>query len=295
VALVKGPVVAEAYPAPDLRPYHDLDLLVASADVSTLLSLLKRAGYTFSMDGIRGWHLPPLHPPENQGFKIDVHTALARDQQGNSLFTWETWRDSMSAWSRFPDLKHPASVEHMLYLVHHLVVHHHFEMGVLPLSDLVFMTTDWSASRWQQLADLAAYMNMRRAVGLSLHLADWWYGKEQFKEGRVLFPSPPSLVFTQSQRLLLGTRQTARLKFERDVGANSISAWLRHGWRVLAGDPDAMRGLTWQDRLHFYLRRPLHLLRSYGPWASSGQKKRSSVHDVHEAQRDLMDWLRGAD
>lgn len=292
VAVVKGPVVAEAYPSSNLRIHQDLDLLVARSDIKDLIALLKQAGYSFVMDGMRGWHLPPMLPPD-AGFELDVHAALARDQHGKGMFTWQDWKHSLQSWPSYRALRYPSSVEHVLYLIHHLVIHHHFEMGVLPLLDLLYMTEDWPFSAWQNLLDSAERMGMRRDVGLCLHLMTWWLGDERFEKLQNLFPEPPSSVLSISQGLLLGVLQTANVKIERDVASGSVGAWLRHGWRVLFGDPLSMYGMTWLDRLRFYVHRPLHVLHKYVSWAADNEDRKRNSPAAHKAQRDLMTWLRG--
>lgn len=294
VGVVKGPVVAEAYPSSDLRPYRDLDLLVPTSDVSELVSLLKSEGYMFLMDGGRRWHLPPLEPPE-AGFELEIHMALARDRQGKSLFTWETWQDCMQPWERFPALQRPAEVEHWLYLVHHLAVHHHFEMGVLSLMDLHYLAQDWSGAMWRRLVDLADQLNMRRDVGLCLYLANWWCGDERFEEPAALFPTPPQGVFRDSQNLILGAIRAAGPKIERDVEGNSFWAWMRHMRVVLFGEFDTRAGMDGSDRLRFQRQRLLYLFQHYGPWASKQQNREQKDNEAHRIQRDLMGWLRGAD
>lgn len=88
VVVLKGAALAHLlYPAPYLRPMHDLDLLVAPADALRAQRLLADRGFGAPLpeDGIRaGHHLPPAGRVE-AGVPIYVevhHTLFGRDAPG---------------------------------------------------------------------------------------------------------------------------------------------------------------------------------------------------------------------
>ena len=76
IALIKGPEVAARYPAPGLRPYSDIDLLVPDADEAqrTLLA----AGFEELWDQddhLETYHLPPLRWP-GLPLLVEVHSSV---------------------------------------------------------------------------------------------------------------------------------------------------------------------------------------------------------------------------
>ncbi len=79
LALVKGPVLAaQAWPAPDLRSFDDLDFLCARADYPRLVTGLAEAGYAPRLEDARqvahrwhfGWGIGFRHP---DGHKVEVN------------------------------------------------------------------------------------------------------------------------------------------------------------------------------------------------------------------------------
>lgn len=82
-AVVKGPVLSElAHPVPGLRPYRDVDVLVAPANLRTVCERLLTAGWTVASleDMLRFPELPgQLHWRSPTGIQMDLHWNLVNE------------------------------------------------------------------------------------------------------------------------------------------------------------------------------------------------------------------------
>ena len=92
VLLIKGAASARTiYPAPELRPRSDLDLLIAPADRTRALAMLRSRGYRqhAKTRGTReddaDWHESTLVDPLDLAQELDHHFALAQPQRHRHL------------------------------------------------------------------------------------------------------------------------------------------------------------------------------------------------------------------
>ncbi len=291
VVLVKGASVAQAYPEPWMRPFSDIDLLVAETHLPVFLDALIDAGYGWieTMVGQRGWHLPPL-APKGAGLKIEVHTSLARERE-QALFTFEQWRDALQPWALVPGLWLPDPVEHALYMVHHAVAHHELTLGLLPFADLKFWTQSWDLYAWQRLAAKSMLVGLHRAVGLALALTAWMWDTAWQAEIQQLFPSPSSEILITARRIVLGEGVQKLPRVWRDLPERNVRGMLRYLNLILLGDPDTRRALPWKERVKFYLHRPFQLVRNHAPtlWRLARGDRRTC--QAWQVTRQLQQWM----
>ncbi|MCD6351668.1 MAG: nucleotidyltransferase family protein, partial [Armatimonadetes bacterium] len=140
--IVKGPLAAEAYPDPLLRPYGDLDLLIRPQDAGRWLDAFTARGYRPHVEGGRATHLPALLPP-TPGPRLELQITL--DPAGR--FAWSRWEASARSWPTVPGLLQPDPGEHWLYLVYHMVERHSLQFGLGSLADLAFGSAGWGTGR----------------------------------------------------------------------------------------------------------------------------------------------------
>jgi hypothetical protein len=294
VILVKGAAAAAAYPEPWMRPYGDIDLLVDEADAAGLLEALKGQGYTYaeSTEGQRAWHFPALIPP-HRGARIEVHTALAREG-GRLLFTPSQWHDGLRPLDSTPGLCAPDPTDHVLYLIHHALIHHELLFGMQPYLDIGFWSAAWSSDAWDAFTTAARTAAMENAVALALALTAWiWQRPLPIAEAG--FREPPPSLLSEAKETVAGTTVTESLPHVwRDIPPRAQGGLLRYAAVILLGDPAQLRELTPGERLRYHLRRPGELLRNHG--ASLWQLVRGdpATRAAWRAQRDLQAWLQEA-
>ncbi len=286
---VKGLAVAQTYPDAALRPANDIDLLVPETAAADLVTALKAQGYTLTVTGQRGWHLPPLTPPQ-AGLRIEVHTALWR-AHGTIHFTYEEWRDTLSPWESFPGLWLPDPVQHWVYLVAHAFVSHGFDIGLLPLADFKFWTASWDAAAWQRCAAAATNRHLSHAVSLALALTEWFWDEPWAEVIRTAFPAPPAALLENTKRIL--TEPTVRKlpRVWRDLEARDWRSWLRYISIVLFGDPAVRVGLTPTEKLLFFLRRPAAMIRNHGRNVQRLLRRSQNADKNWQAQKEVQTWL----
>jgi hypothetical protein len=282
VTVVKGPVVAEAYPSPELRPYGDIDLFVSEAETLVLANLLEHSGYHAKIIGDRSTHLPPMEPAD-PGLRVEVHGLPYAHFDFAPL----------QRWTAYPGLWRPDPVAHFVYLVHHAVERHELHSGLLHLIDLKFWTAAWTLDDWQRAYDLAEAMGHLRMVGLALALLPLAWPGDAPALPHDLFPTPPEKTLAAGARAVFGHEPGLLPHLGRDLHERTLRGWLRYARLVLFGDPRVRRGCPWQEQLGFYLRRPFRLLKNYGPLFLRLLRGDQASQEALQRQRDLMAWVRG--
>ena len=288
--IVKGPVLAEAYPDSALRTYNDLDLLLPPDQAEAFVAALLGSGYRMDVGGDRGNHLPPLRPLR-QGYALEIHTALGHDR-GAEVFTFADYAETMQPWRTFPDLYTLEPVSHALYLIHHQVEHHQLSLGLVPLADLYFWTRGWTGVEWAALAEQAAAQHLTRSVRLALALTAWFWRESWPAWVQERFPPPEPRILDWGKRLAVGELGGRTPRIWRDLPEKSVRGWLAYAWVLLRGNPAVLSSLSWSQRLRFYLQRPFSLLKYHGPtlWRLLRGDRRTRAK--MEAQSMLTDWLR---
>jgi hypothetical protein len=293
LVLVKGAAAAAAYPEPWMRPYGDIDLLVDEANAPRLLETLRAQGYTYaeSAEGHRAWHFPPLVPP-HQGARIEVHTALAREG-GRLLFTPAQWQPDLRPLPLYPGLHAPGPADHVLYLIHHALVHHELLFGIQPYLDIGFWSESWVTDDWTALRSATQDAAMRNAVGLALALTAWLW-QRPLPIDDVGFRQPPLSLLARAEKTVTGTRASQSLPHVwRDIPPRAQGGFLRYAALILYGDPAQLRGLTPKERVGYHLRRPGELLRNHGNSLWRLLRGDPAARATWRAQRELQTWLRG--
>ncbi|MGC9371657.1 MAG: nucleotidyltransferase family protein, partial [Paracoccaceae bacterium] len=291
VVLVKGAAAAEAYPEVWMRPYGDIDLLVAEDDATAFLEALKAQGYRYSesAEGHRSWHFPPLIP-DHPGCRIEVHTALAREQ-GRARFTLAAWEGDLRALAPYPGLQTLSPAAHVLYLVHHGVVHHELLMGLQPYLDIGFWSQGWGSAEWEALRTKTEDTAMENAVGLALALMAWVWDRS-LPDGAFGFRRPPASLLSEAQAAVAGAAAQRLPHIWRDMPAPAQGGALAYARTILLGDPAQLQALSFGERIKFYLRRPIELLRNHGASLWRLLRGDPATRKAWRAQRELQRWLR---
>jgi len=293
VVLVKGAAAAAAYPEPWMRPHGDIDLLVDPSDAARLLDALKAQGYTYaeSAEGHRAWHFPPLVLASRQGARIEVHTALAREG-GRLRFTVAQWRDNLCPLGAYPGLHAPGPADHILYLIHHALVHHELLFGLQPYMDIGFWSQGWNADDWRVLHAATLDAAMGNAVALALALTAWLW-QRPLPGADAGFTQPPDALLSEAKRTVVGQSTGPSLPHVwRDVPPRAQGGLVRYAALILYGDPAQLRELTPKERFTYHLRRPSELLRNHGNVVWRLLRGDPAARAAWRTQRDLQTWLR---
>lgn len=291
VVVVKGPVVAETYPNPLLRPYGDLDLLVRDEDARHWFDALLEHGYHPHTEGGRATHIPALVPP-GPGPRIELHTSL--DLRGR--FTWSRWSPYIEPWPTVPGLSKPKAIQHWLYLVHHAAEHHAFQMGLGSLMDLAFFAINWTTSQWQAVIQAAEALGMTRTLGLSLAMLAWFWDEPSppLPPAALLngLPAPPTeLLNACRQQIIEVGISDSPLNLLRDLPERSLRGYLALLRLIVTGDADRLGPVPWRLRLRHYLMRPFHLLGLVAGFLRR-TPRRDHTSKAHQFDRSLITWLR---
>ncbi len=287
--LVKGPVTAHAYPEADLRIYNDLDLLLAPDEATGYLEALKMQGYTLLLLGDRSYHIS-LSPP-GKGLRLELHPDLALELP-DSPFTQAKMHQHLRPFPNLPGLWMLDAPAHVLYLVHHAVSHHQFEMGLFPFCDVYFCTHDWQIADWQALAALAEQTHQQRSVGLILALVAWFW--DMPLAGVKLFPAPPQDVFELSRRLIANPQMQV-MHVTRDVTEHSLRGWLRYAGVLAFGEPSVVRLLPESERRTYYIQRARYVFTRVGALFRARRRAPASDAAGDADLARLFAWMRNND
>ncbi len=170
--VVKGPALAAlAYRDPSVRPYDDVDLLLAGPDRARALAVLEELGWRDSRNA------PPLaqahllrttedltlvHPGCDVGIDLVHPGGLLRDAAPSPDSPREAF-DILGEPAQAPD-----KVEHFLYCAAHGAKHGYARW--IWLADLDRLAATFSNADWRDVMDEASRRRLRRALALSLML-----------------------------------------------------------------------------------------------------------------------------
>lgn len=178
VALKGAWLAWHAYPAPDLRPMRDIDLLLAEADMTRAWDLLLRAGYRPEYEPaipIVEWaasykHLPPLTAP--RGSVIELHSRIWERAAAAPPPLAGIMARAAVAGTDDP-VRYIVPVDMLAHLAVHAVHDHRLDCGPLLLADIDFLVAranfDWPAV-WRR----AQTEGWARAAALTLAVTDRW-------------------------------------------------------------------------------------------------------------------------
>jgi len=168
VMLFKGPALAyQFYPRPQLRTYHDFDLLIRPQDLERARKLLLEAGYIYyeefssNTDDTRRSGYNFLLKQENSWLEIlvELHTAPHTSEIGTQFDVEGLWKRA----ERFTILGEPVLImhyiDHLLYLCWHYRFHGFTRL--LWLYDLVvILRAKQEDMDWRELIARARELNL---------------------------------------------------------------------------------------------------------------------------------------
>jgi hypothetical protein len=276
--VLKGAALAKwLYPAPDLRPFGDVDLLVQAHDAPRLRDLLQTRGYRASdelAEGFRDAYYSEM------AFVQSAPPHLALDAHWH-LFVPLYFRARMDVeWFWKHTIEYPLGTQSVMILhptaqLLHLTVHaslnHQHAPRLLWLYDLALLLTQHGAEiDWDAAAAFARASRVTRSASDILAQMEQWWGVaapapflQTLKDTRVAFGERIAFAFTAARH------NQARVLSDA-FGAPGVGNKLRYGLRHLFPDAAYMTQhyrvrhpalLSW-----YYLKR---VLQSGGKFARS--------------------------
>jgi hypothetical protein len=174
--IFKGPVVADRYPEPGLRPMEDIDLLLPPEAHHDALAVLERAGWKIARPPGVGVYDTVLSHPEVPSLYLELHYGL---EEGSGRVTMLNPR---ALWMRRRAIECAETPAYGLALADEVVVlachagkpHHRFAR-LIWITDLAVLadTEDRAGTGvdWQAVHDLAKGARCLTVVGAALSMA----------------------------------------------------------------------------------------------------------------------------
>lgn len=136
VIVLKGLVIREYYPKPDLRSMCDSDIIIHKEDLEKVREILVNEGFKAEEDA--GHHIAFLKP----GFNLEVHWTLANEtfRKGQECFQEHIWDDARKIKVGGVNTLALALEDQVLHLCAHMASHMAISgFGVRQLADLVLL------------------------------------------------------------------------------------------------------------------------------------------------------------
>ncbi len=312
VIVLKGLYLAEVvYPAPGLRTFDDLDLLLHRADLPAALAVMRGLGYQLSTwydpaDPNRDLkHLPPLLK-ENAPV-VELHWTILEEEEPFTIDVEGLWARRLPARIAGVGVSSLCAEDLVLHLVLHTTYQHRLAGGARGLCDIAaVLRQNTERFDWQRLLETAQGWESQRTAWLTFQLLPRVTGEEVPSWVLAqLLPDPPGEEIVVDALRQLVRPQTLLPAVTPDLAAlgqtkgffGKLSLVLRRVFiprRVLAReynvDPRSVK-------LYFYyMVRLLRLLRDYRGSAARllrGEGDALASARRESARGDLREWLGG--
>ena len=180
VIVLKGLVVREYYPKPDLRTMCDSDVIIHKNDLEKVRKLLLEKGFVEEEDA--GHHIAFL----NNSFNLEVHWTLANEsfRKGQECFQEKIWDDAMKIKVGGVDTLSLSLEDLALHLCAHMASHMAISgFGVRQLADLVLLVEHkGNEIDWSEFNDKAKKSGLTQFSTGMFKVCNYLFGMEIPKE-----------------------------------------------------------------------------------------------------------------
>jgi hypothetical protein len=226
VLIIKGTGLAyDIYPAPELRPRGDTDLLIAESDLDVVQRIMQGHGYTSALTS--GDTLAVRQQSFTRGGHVyDVHWEIANSPIVRDALPFDELLSRAIAVPEIaPNALAPSHVDALLLACIHRVAHHHDVERLIWLYDIHLLREGLSDTEHARFWHLAAERRVVAICERSIELADEWFA---------------AAPHDRAGDWLTEAEQA------RDEPSAAFLDRGRTGGDVLAGD---LKALSWRDRL----------------------------------------------
>ena len=180
VIVLKGLVVREYYPKPDLRTMCDSDVIIHKEDLAKVRELLLERGFHEEEDA--GHHIAFLR----NGFNLEIHWTLANEtfRKGQECFQESIWDDAMKVKVGGVDTLSLSLEDLTLHLCAHMASHMAISgFGVRQLADLVLVVEHKGKEiNWSEFKEKAEKSGLTQfSIGM-FKVCNYLFGMEIPKE-----------------------------------------------------------------------------------------------------------------
>lgn len=161
VIALKGLVIRNYYPHPELRSMSDVDLLIRENDIRTVEDCLERKGYYRAGEDEKHIIFSQKSKPT-----IEIHTKLSKEFSGDKIRKWEEslWDHTSNININGVLIKTLSLEDHLLYICVHMANHVLTTgFGLRQLCDLtVFVEENLNKLDWNRFYKMAEELGIRR-------------------------------------------------------------------------------------------------------------------------------------
>jgi hypothetical protein len=206
VVIIKGTGLAyDLYPAPELRPRGDTDLLIAEADCDAVRALMQDLGYATQLTS--GDTLAVRQQSFSRGGHVyDVHWDVCNSPVlRDALPAAEVMTRAIAVPRIAANALAPSHVDALLLACIHRIVHHHDNERLIWLYDIHLLRESMTADEHARFWRLAAERRVVAICERSIELADAWFAAAPHDRAGdwlrdVEFRDEPSAAFLDRDR-----------------------------------------------------------------------------------------------
>lgn len=247
---LKGIVLAElVYPAPELRPMADIDVLVPYEQRQAALQVVSGAGFRLSHHLLFSGadtltHHYQLLPATAAGPMVELHFRLIGVGQRLLSQEQQAWFfDNATQWPGRPDQSRMLRPEaHLLYLAAHAFLHHgEAELRLLQLYDIHRLLAAFPQWRWDITLAGAVMLRWTYLLRRALELAAVYWGAQTPPEVMAELARARPQAEDPSH---VTRRQRPRSSLDATLDFMTTLSWpqrLRAAGRILAPPPSYLR------------------------------------------------------
>jgi hypothetical protein len=176
--VLKGPGFARTiYPDPAMRPFDDIDLLVASEDFKRARILLKALGYQATTGLGLEHHQEFAREEKGYRYPVELHRTLnIFPRIGWGLPVKEVFERAIDVEIADYTFRTLHPVDAFLHSALHVFTHHREEIRLIWICDLARIPELFCEGDWRELQDASVRWMARLAVEEGLEMAHNWFG-----------------------------------------------------------------------------------------------------------------------
>jgi len=204
--IMKGTALAYSiYPAPELRPRSDTDLLIERGEIDRVRRVLTSIGFDETPTsgdelGVRQ-HSFSRHDRFGVRHIYDVHLDIANNAVVSDALRYDELRARAVALTAIsPDAFGPCNADALLHACIHRVVHHHDSDRLIWLYDIHLLRERMTDDEHREFWDLAAERRVTAICAASVEAANRAFGGAALPSGLRVTGDEPSSAFLDRHR-----------------------------------------------------------------------------------------------
>jgi len=203
-------LVENVYKDISLRSFSDLDLLVHTDDLDSVIACMQGIGYHLetyysTQDANKDIkHVPPMRKPDGQ--LVEIHWSILEENEPFTITVDGFWARAVPARVAGVDVFSLSVEDLLLHLCVHLGYQHRLKIGLRGLYDIAEVLHHFMGEvDWQKVVEIAQEWGVERVIWLVLKLAEKLLGAEvpQDVYGRLMGEAVADKVLAEARVQLL--------------------------------------------------------------------------------------------